>query len=464
MATYSITEDKKFPWVSLITITCENEIDVSSDIFNITVKDQLEYFISDYIKNGSTFELEELFKKDTQPTLEISNKSTVYDLIRCFTCGGKGTIVCPKCNGKGYYYLPYHRSPTMCEECRDPEHPYSKGLGYVKCPECGGEYPAGETDYSVEKTVCTDEFMYTETYQSNILNYLNSDDWSLVRNGIQFWIDGITKKTLYIRVAAKGKSSTNASGYKIWNPVGGEHKSGKYEYTCNVGFTVANFNITLNDKERLVFDCFLIPKIKTGDPIPYEYNPEETDLSAYVESAHMLSGAFRTDYDWNGDGLGKDNLFVNNTTDDAGNYSMIYEQYPTLIIDSLSSNWKTSAYPDTKNYNVTPLYIVKSSAYLNDYLVEGSAWDLLSAELTTRNMTVDSANLKSYLYNDYTMKKLNLKYDVGEPSSYPYNVVQTEDNESISSMMYCYEITQYIEDSSCSGILRQNQVKLDWEI
>ena len=54
MATYSITEDKKFPWVSLITITCENEIDVSSDIFNITVKDQLEYFISDYIKNGST--------------------------------------------------------------------------------------------------------------------------------------------------------------------------------------------------------------------------------------------------------------------------------------------------------------------------------------------------------------------------------------------------------------------------
>ena len=102
MATYSITEDKKFPWVSLITITCENEIDVSSDIFNITVKDQLEYFISDYIKNGSTFELEELFKKDTQPTLEISNKSTVYELIKCFTCGGTGTIVCPKCKGKGY--------------------------------------------------------------------------------------------------------------------------------------------------------------------------------------------------------------------------------------------------------------------------------------------------------------------------------------------------------------------------
>lgn len=55
MATYSITEDTQFPWVSLITINTENEIDISNDVFNITVKDQLEYFINDYIKEGSTF-------------------------------------------------------------------------------------------------------------------------------------------------------------------------------------------------------------------------------------------------------------------------------------------------------------------------------------------------------------------------------------------------------------------------
>ena len=89
MATYSITEDPKWEWVKLITINTNRDIDISSEFFNITVKDQLEYFVADHIKNGSTFELEELFKKDTFPTLEISNNAVQYARQRCFTCTTK---------------------------------------------------------------------------------------------------------------------------------------------------------------------------------------------------------------------------------------------------------------------------------------------------------------------------------------------------------------------------------------
>lgn len=440
MATYSITEDTQFPWVSLITINTENEIDISNDVFNITVKDQLEYFINDYIKEGSTFELEELFKKDTVPTLEISNKSTKYEVIKCFTCGGTGLIKCRTCKGRIYYYLPLRRSPTRCD-CFYTEHP-----GYEICPDCHG--------YEIEHTVCTDEEMRTETYISNINEYNNSDDESLVRNGIQFWVDGVTRKTMYIRVAAKGQSSTNPDGYEVWNPV-----TNKYEKTLYVGFTIANFNITLNDKERLLFDCFLIPKIKTSDPYPLEYNPP---LSSYYEDDHIISGAIRTDYDWNDDGKGIDNLYVNNVT--SGQYSMIYEQYPTLVISSLSSNWVTSVKKDTDNYNETPMYIVKSSAYLNDYLVEASAWDLLSGTVSQRHMTIQEKQLKSYLYNEYTRKKLNLEFELDDYTTYPETIVSSYGGDSISSTMYCYEITQKIEDSSCSGFMRENQVKLELEI
>ena len=97
MATYSIKEDENFPWVNLITINSNRDIDISNEVFNITVKDQLEYFVADHIKEGSTFELEELFKKDTYPTLEISNNSTVYEQQNCFTCNGTHRVVCSAC-------------------------------------------------------------------------------------------------------------------------------------------------------------------------------------------------------------------------------------------------------------------------------------------------------------------------------------------------------------------------------
>ena len=88
MATYSITEDKNYPWVKLITINSNADIDISNDIFNITVKDQLEYFVAKHINEGSLYELEELYKKDTYPTIEISNNAIYYEKMKCLSCNG----------------------------------------------------------------------------------------------------------------------------------------------------------------------------------------------------------------------------------------------------------------------------------------------------------------------------------------------------------------------------------------
>lgn len=453
MATYSITEDPKWEWVKLITINTNKDIDISSEFFNITVKDQLEYFVADHIKEGSTFELEELFKKDTFPTLEISNNAVQYARQRCFTCTTEENkneppdpenptkVKCPDCKGTGYRYLGI-RQVITCPRCG--------GDGEYICPDCGG------TGYA--QTICSDEPMITEQYISNVQEYKNADDDTLIKNGIQFWVDGVNKRTMYIRVVTKGQSTSNTSGYIVWNPVSADYVPTKY-----VGFTIANFNITLNESERLVFNCFNIPKVVMGDPIPFD---EYTESSSWSEEPHVLSGNIRTDYMWNYDynksEYGYDALFVNNT---SGTSAYYYEQ--TSADDGI--HWNTKS-PDYKEPYITPVYCVKSSAYLNDYLVSGMTTDLYlsttdSAVTAVRGFEFTESSVNSYLINEYSKKKIRLPYDFpSEPILMDeYKFIEANGN-CVSSDVYCYEIIQKIEDSSCSGLMRDNQVKLDLEI
>lgn len=452
MATYSIKEDENFPWVNLITINSNRDIDISNEVFNITVKDQLEYFVANHIKEGSTFELEELFKKDTIPTLEISNNSTVYEQQKCFDCNGLGYVVCPVCNGLGYYYKPLANYRTMCTNCGGSIG--VKGSGVVYCESCEG---TGEA-----YTICDHSPMYTEVYKSNVSGYNNSDYDSLVHNGIQFWVDGVNKKTMYIRVVAKGKSTSNTAGYVQWSPASDQYFSAGY-----VGFTIANFNITLNNSERLNFNSFNIPKIVMGTPVP-DTTPET--VSSYAElTGHIISGAIRTNYDWNDDYHGIDNLFVNYTTSSmAGNSANEYSQY-TLDDDTYSAHWKTSANIITPPKYLQRKYIVKSSAYLNDYLVSGITEDLYDTtspdDIVTacRGMNFTSGNVKSYLNDEYTNKKILLPYNMTTTKIPNFKYIDSN-NQCISGDLYCYEIIQSIEDSSCSGKIRKNQVKLELEI
>ena len=452
MATYSITEDPKWEWVKLITINTNRDIDISSEFFNITVKDQLEYFVADHIKDGSTFELEELFKKDTFPTLEISNNAVQYARQRCFTCTTEEnkneppvyptTIKCPYCKGTGLRYLGI-RKVIPCPRC--------SGEGEYICPDCRG------TGYA--NSICSNEPMLTEQYISNVQAYNNSDDDTLIKNGIQFWVDGVNKRTMYIRVVTKGQSTSNSGGYIVWNPV-----SADYVPTNYVGFTIANFNITLNGSERLVFNCFNIPRVVMGNPIPSSTN--YTVPSAWEEEPHVLSGNIRTDYMWNYDYNKSeycyDALFVNNT---SGTSAYLYEQ--TSADDGI--HWNTKS-PEYKKPFITPVYCVKSSAYLNDYLVSGITTDLYlsttdSAVYAVRGFEFTKSSVNSYLINEYSKKKIRLPYDFPpEPILMDeYKFIEANGN-CVSSDVYCYEIIQKIEDSSCSGLISDNQIRLDLEI
>jgi hypothetical protein len=469
MATYNITEDPNNKWVKLITINTKYDIDISNDIFNITVKDQLEYFIGSHIKEGSTFELEELFKKDTFPTLEISNNAVKYIKQKCFTCApyntdmdfdtehAPTTIPCPDCNGTGILNGGPRHPPVGCSTC-DGSGTYGnvdfvRGTGKIICPDCEGEGHA--------HTECTHEEMYTEQYVSNVLDYCNSDDDSLIKNGIQFWVDGVNKRTLTIRVVTKGQSTKNPDGYIIWDPA-----QNKYVDTGYVGFTIANFNITLNKNERLVFNCFLMPTVNMGDPIPYD--EEYTVTSAWKEIPplypHVLSANIRTDYDWNDDYKGIDNLYVNNT-DPKKSSAYHYEQDSD---DEYGIYWHTNQPSGMESYP-TPMYCVKSSAYVTDYLKTGSATDLYLSSgddivSACRDFDFTSSSVNSYLINEYSKKRINLSSDFDTIIEGEDQVFLSANGYNIHDGIYCYEITQYIYDSSCSGIIRDNQVKLELEI
>lgn len=531
MATYNITEDPNNKWVKLITINTNKDIDISNDVFNITVKDQLEYFIGSHIKEGSTFELEELYKKDTFPTLEISNNAVKYIKQKCFTCAPYNTdmdydnrpyVICVQLadtsdpniyyitNGRSYFihtsyigrarlfdpsevdiiiYQLQHTTnyrtiykeiaPTYipCPECNGtgiinygPRHPSDgcthcggsgssdrgnliAGTGKVICNVCEGEgYAHAE---------CTHEAMYTEQYVSNVLDYCNSDYDSLVKNGIQFWVDGVNKRTLTIRVVTKGQSTKNPDGYIIWDPA-----QNKYVETGYVGFTVANFNITLNKNERLVFNCFLMPTVNMGDPIPYD--EEYTVPSAWNEIPplypHVLSGNIRTDYDWNDNYKGIDNLYVNNTNPKKSS-AYHYEQDSD---DEYRIYWHTDQPTGMESYP-TPIYCVKSSAYVTDYLKTGSATDLYLSSgddivSACRDFDFNSSSVNSYLINEYTKKRIPLDYSFEGLDPIDDYVFLESNGYNIHDKLYCYEIVQKIVDSSCSGIIRDNQVKLELEI
>lgn len=384
MATYSITEDQKSKWVKVITIHSDDTINIDSEFFNITVKEQFEYFIKDYLVAGDTFELEELYKKDTEPTIEI--------------CKNAREIECPTCKGTGELH-----------------------------------------------TICGDEPMYDKVFVNSIPTYYNSNDYSLIKNGIQFWLDD--DKTLIIRVVTKGYSSANEDGYKIYNPITHDLYNTRF-----VGFCIANFNITLNDSENLLFDCALMPRVDTDDPVT-----ENTYFKPHV----VPDGYDRVDFDWNGDGNGLNNLYINNTRDfDSSAYG--YEQ----TYNNTTHKWYTEG-PEQLKSSATPEYIVKSSAFTNDYLLTDKTYDLINGGQSARGFDFVKDNVKSTLYDEYTDKYIELPFKFDENIGIQSKEINyfSAGNAFVSGTIYWHEITQTITNSADHpSKIRKNQVKLELEI
>jgi hypothetical protein len=438
MAIYTVKEDKEFPWVKVIIIDSENPISLQSDYFNITVKDQLDFFIQDYIKDGDSFELEELLKKDTEPTIEISTQSKQYIKELCFTCGGTGKIICPTCNGAGILYPP--DEPEMgCSACggSGEDSEVVLGTGYIKCPSCSG------TMY--QRTVCDDEIMINETLVNNVNDYNSSRIEHLIANGIQYWIAGENNKRLYIRIVTKGRSTLNSDGYCYW-----DEDVKDYVPTEYVGFTVANFNITLNETERLNFNVFMVPVIRSGDP-------QKVDTTEEEPVQKLPNGEIRTDYIWN-EGQDKNNLYVNNT-DPAS----IISAYKYQQASAIPNKWFVEG-PTTAQSYPTPLYELKSSAYLNDYLMDEYTKDLITGEMSARGFNIVSSNFNSYLYDEYSKKQIELPLDMSDLNSED-TIYISASNGCVSGTLYWYEMTQTIINSADdTAKIRKNQIKLELKI
>lgn len=439
MATYSITEDPKSKWVKVITIHSDDTINIDSEFFNITVKEQFEYFINDYLVAGDTFELEELYKKDTEPTIEICKNAREYTIKKCLNCGGTGKITCPNCGGTGILYPPRHPS-IGCERCggqgsSDDPSTFVPGDGEIECPTCEGTGKA--------HTICGDEPMYDQIFTNSIPTYYNSNDYSLIKNGIQFWLDD--NKTLIIRVATKGKSSIPDAGYNIYNPI-----THDLDHTGFVGFCIANFNITLNDSENLLFDCALMPRVDTDDPVT-----EDPDFKPHV----VPDGYDRVDFDWNGDGNGLNNLYVNNTSAfDSSAYG--YEQ----AYNNTTHKWYTKG-PEQLGNTPTPEYIVKSSAFTNDYLLTDETYDLLNGGQSARGFDFVKDNVKSTLYDEYTDKYIELPFEFYPEQKSEEVIYYGNNTDYIKGRVYWHEIKQTITNSADHpGKIRKNQVKLELEI
>lgn len=294
-----------------------------------------------------------------------------------------------------------------------------------------GSHIKDNSSFELEELFRNDKYCTLKIDKENYTDYMNADDYSLIKNGIQFWLSD-DSKVMYIRIIPKGQSTINPNGYSLFNPYNGD-----YEISYYVGFDIATFNISVED-EFLCFDCYNLPKVVMGDPIPGV--EEYTEPSAWSETPHVLSGNIRTDYDWNDDYKGIDNLYVNNSD------SIPVDQKPT------------------------PIYIVKSSAYVDYYLVSGDTVDFFESTVgdvvsATRDLILTSGNFDSYLLDELTNNRIDIEYDFTETpiSEEDINYVSVEGN-TVSSKLYCYEITQTISTSATDGLVKKNQLNLDLEI
>ena len=230
--------------------------------------------------------------------------------------------------------------------------------------------------------------------ESNISTYNNSDDYSLIRNGFQFWISG---NTLEFRMCARGTSTLNTSGYYDFQ--------GHY-FTGRVGFSIARCSISLNKDYTIAFDVNIIPTLKTSNIYRLHYDEVDQQVPSsinsingnypvcpvcsgdgyIVESAHKCpacqgSAYYQDRYNFSYDNSNKadDMIYLNNNSN-------------TYSAEQTTNNNKTGS------PTYTPLYGVITSAYMPEYLSNGETIDILNPGISSaRNIDFDFDNASSVL-------------------------------------------------------------------
>lgn len=267
--------------------------------------------------------------------------------------------------------------------------------------------------------------------------FVNTDDETLIRNGMQFWVSK-DKKSLTFRFIPQLEA--------------------KYKFQSIVVMCAFDYqNVTR-------FEVCLMPRLITGDLQKvdnnisfYGMNPPIADpvigsgeytYQKYIPSSQetqifSASGEFpRPDYIFNNENVDIDHMYVNNTP------------------------WTLSAndeYPQKATSALTPLWMVPSTAYISEDLVsEGYNFDWTKFESTIYDVaTLSSKPIPYYINGESAASSTSLEpINVTEKLVPTYNGTDAELTRLNEISLQSYKIQQYIETSSNEPIFSQNQIKL----
>lgn len=258
--------------------------------------------------------------------------------------------------------------------------------------------------------------------------FANSDDESLLKNGMQYWVSKDKKSLTFRFIPNNASRSFNA-----------------IVVLCALDYE----NVTR-------FEVCLIPQLITGDlekftgEDPLGLNPPESDPiipkhNRVNSEGQLVNDDYRPDYSFNNDELDNDHVYVNNT------------QW-TLESDA--------SYPHKTTSAITPLYVLKSSAFITD-------------ELTAAGYSFNWSKFTSTLYDVTQASSIMIPYSIGENNvssvvdETPEPIVTTAkifndysgSNTSANEFsINCYEIRQFIETSANVPVYSKNQLRVSISI
>lgn len=255
--------------------------------------------------------------------------------------------------------------------------------------------------------------------------FANTDDETLIRNGMQYWVSK-DKKSLTFRFIPQ-----NNAEYKFQSVV----------VVCALDYqNIARFEVCL------------MPRLITGDLEKYsgteqiipEHSRAVSSINPKTQEVEWeyIKDDYRPDYTFNDETVDNNHFFANNT-----------DYTPTM-----------QAMPEHSATKITPLYQLKSSAYITDDIVNsGYAYNW--------------GKFKSEIYDIGTLSSMPIPYEIGEnhvsePGTDPepktaqitlvpsYTGTDPELTALNTIDVNVYEITQYIKTSADVPVFSQNQVRV----
>lgn len=277
-------------------------------------------------------------------------------------------------------------------------------LGAINDPDVDDEEKKRANE-SINSMLTDISYPIRKITKDNYQDYCNSDDESLWRNGMQFWVS-TDRKSMSMRFIPKNTGDLDLDEHPQFGTI-----SSWCSLIVIVGFDYQNVT---------KFDLCLMPRLVTG---PVEVSENNTNPEPVLSAASA-----RPDYPFNGK-EDIDYLYLNN-----------------------ADGHQTSA------GELTPEYVVRSSAFISQDVAGANADELFNWN-----------RFKSDLFNGNAQTGIPIPYTInGATDTSAVETPDPIDLEILPghtlSGVYMYEINQYIDVSAMSGqdpiTFAKNKVRL----